>query len=252
MLAAYGLSLGLITTNFDLSPPRHLPSIHPCARYFPTFDEFSAIAATGAKIIPVYRQLLADRLTPVTAFEVLGREQHAFLLESVIGGEKIGRYSFIAAGPQTVYQVAGGHASICRSFGQAAREFTTTDPLADLQKLLPPSHYHHDKQSPRLHRRPGRLRRLRHHPLLRSRKTPRPPQRRPQNSRPALRPLRRTGRSSTTSTKPSKSSPTPRSGPRPTSKPPIAMPAGGSTTSSPASSSRRPFALGEIDPHRAR
>src|ERR1700728_5272295 len=102
-------------------------------RYFPAFDEFSAIAAGGAKIIPVYRQLLADRLTPVAAFEVLGREQHAFLLESVIGGEKIGRYSFIASGPQLVYQVAEGKASIQQA-NHAPREFETKDPLADLKK----------------------------------------------------------------------------------------------------------------------
>jgi len=116
-------------------------------RYFPAFDEFSSIAAGGATIVPVYRQLLADRLTPVTAFEVLGRERHAFLLESVIGGEKIGRYSFIAAGPQSVYQVAGGNASI-QSYGQSIREFTTTDPLADLAKLLSPQIYHRNKNLP--------------------------------------------------------------------------------------------------------
>jgi anthranilate synthase component I len=115
-------------------------------RYFPDFEEFRA-AATTAKIVPVYRQLLADRLTPVSAFEVLGREQHAFLLESVIGGEKIGRYSFIAAGPKLVYQVAEGHASIQQD-GKHPHEFTTTDPLADLQQLLPPETYHHDKHLP--------------------------------------------------------------------------------------------------------
>jgi anthranilate synthase component I len=117
-------------------------------RYFPTPEEFAAVAGSGATIIPVYRQLLADRLTPVTAFEVLGRERHAFLLESVIGGEKIGRFSFIAAGPQTVYQVAGGKASI-QALNQPLKEFTTTDPLADLQKLLPAEKYHHDKNLPR-------------------------------------------------------------------------------------------------------
>ena len=115
-------------------------------RYFPTLPEFIAAAAT-ARIIPVYRQLLADHLTPVSAFEVLGREQHAFLLESVVGGEKIGRYSFIAAGPRSVYQVAGGRASI-QEFGQQPREFTTTDPLADLQKLLPAESYFRDKHLP--------------------------------------------------------------------------------------------------------
>ena len=59
----------------------------------------SRSAASKADIVPVYRQLLADRLTPVTAFEVLGGTPHAFLLESVVGGEKIARYSFIATSP---------------------------------------------------------------------------------------------------------------------------------------------------------
>jgi anthranilate synthase component I len=115
-------------------------------RYFPNFDQFSAIA-TKATIIPVYRQLLADRLTPVSAIEVLGREQHSFLLESVIGGEKIGRYSFIAAGPQIVYQVNDGHVTI-QQVGKSPQEFTTTDPLADLQKLLPAETYHRDPNLP--------------------------------------------------------------------------------------------------------
>src|SRR3954463_15050635 len=78
-------------------------------RYFPDFEGFAA-AAEGADVIPVYRQLLADRLTPVSAFEVLGRDPHAFLLESVVGGERIARYSFIATAPSLVYQVGGGRA----------------------------------------------------------------------------------------------------------------------------------------------
>jgi anthranilate synthase component 1 len=115
-------------------------------RYFPSFDEFES-AAKSAQIVPVYRQLLADHLTPVTAFEVLGREQHSFLLESVVGGEKIGRYSFIGAGPKAVYQVYEGHASI-QEDSRAPRNFQTTDPLADLQKLLPHTTYHRDKNLP--------------------------------------------------------------------------------------------------------
>src|SRR4051794_37858140 len=82
-------------------------------RYFPDIDTFTA-AAASADIVPVYRQLLGDRLTPVSAFEVLGRDPHAFLLESVVGGEKIARYSFIATAPSLVYQVMGGRASITR------------------------------------------------------------------------------------------------------------------------------------------
>src|SRR3954468_8972136 len=80
-------------------------------RYFPDPEQFAA-AARDADIVPVYRQLLADRLTPVSAFEVLGRDTHAFLLESVVGGERIARYSFIATSPSLVYQVAQGNAVI--------------------------------------------------------------------------------------------------------------------------------------------
>lgn len=119
-------------------------------RYFPDFETFSA-AAPSADMIPVYRQLLGDRLTPVSAFEVLGRDAHAFLLESVIGGEKIARYSFIATAPSLVYQVSDGNASIlpggARPSG-AARHFKTTDPLADLQHLLPRRRYRQDPHLP--------------------------------------------------------------------------------------------------------
>jgi anthranilate synthase component I len=117
-------------------------------RYFPDSDGFRAAAATGAQIIPVYRQLLADRLTPVSAFQVLGRDPHAFLLESVVGGEQVARYSFIATAPSLVYQVAGGNALITRAGMGGAKEFKTTDPLADLQELLPPRKYHHPKDLP--------------------------------------------------------------------------------------------------------
>jgi anthranilate synthase component I len=115
-------------------------------RYFPDPQEFRA-AAANADVVPVYRQLLADRLTPVSAFEVLGRENHSFLLESVVGGEKIGRYSFIAAGPRLVYQVTGGNAVIQQD-GKAPHEFRSSDPLADLQKLLPAARYHRNKSLP--------------------------------------------------------------------------------------------------------
>ena len=65
-------------------------------RYFPDLETFKQ-QAQSAEIVPVYRQLLSDHLTPVMAFEVLGRDPHAFLLESVVGGQHIARYSFIAA-----------------------------------------------------------------------------------------------------------------------------------------------------------
>ncbi len=115
-------------------------------RYFPDLAAFSA-STQNADIVPVYRQLLADHLTPVTAFEVLGRDDNAFLLESVVGGEKIARYSFIATSPSLIYQAGGSNALILKR-GQPAREFQTTDPLADLQALLPERRFFRNKNLP--------------------------------------------------------------------------------------------------------
>lgn len=67
---------------------------------FPSFEEFRSLAPNH-DLIPVSRRLLSDHLTPVTAFRQLddGRSS-ACLFESVVGGERIGRYSFIAIGPR--------------------------------------------------------------------------------------------------------------------------------------------------------
>ncbi len=115
-------------------------------RTFPDPDSFAA-AARSADVVPVYRQLLADHLTPVTAFELLGRpDDHAFLLESVVGGEKIGRYSFIATRPTAVYQATGPDAVTVRD-GRTTHS-KTADPLADLAALLPPRRFHRDPKLP--------------------------------------------------------------------------------------------------------
>ena len=115
-------------------------------RYFPDPASF-ATAAASADVVPVYRQLLADHLTPVTAFELLGRSaDHAFLLESVVGGEKIARYSFIATSPVAVYTATGPDATVTRD-GQTIRSHTA-DPLADLAALLPGRRFHRDPKLP--------------------------------------------------------------------------------------------------------
>src|SRR2546421_3437848 len=117
--------------------------------YFPDLQGFSE-AARGAEVVPVYRQLLGDRLTPVSAFQVLGRDPHAFLLESVVGGEKIARYSFIATAPSHVYQASEGNAVLTApgSRLEKPRQFKTNDPLADLQQLLPRKRFHLDRHLP--------------------------------------------------------------------------------------------------------
>ena len=112
------------------------PSYHVAMPKFrPTFEEFEQLARRG-NTIPVYCQLLADNLTPVTAFSALSADsQHAFLLESIVGGEEVARYSFLAVDPQIVFEARGNE--VTRSTASGAREREeATDPLARLAELL--------------------------------------------------------------------------------------------------------------------
>jgi anthranilate synthase component 1 len=76
------------------------------ARHHPSFDEFVNLAK-GASLVPVYRQLVGDTLTPVSAFCKIQERDWAFLFESVVGGERLGRYSFLGAGPFLTFQSFG-------------------------------------------------------------------------------------------------------------------------------------------------
>ncbi len=64
----------------------------------PNFDTFRSLAQDG-RLVPVYRRMLSDTLTPVTAFHRIDDGGTACLFESVVGGERVGRYSFLAATP---------------------------------------------------------------------------------------------------------------------------------------------------------
>src|SRR5207249_11808686 len=68
--------------------------------------------ARRAPMVPIFRDVLSDALTPVTAFAALAGEGPAYLLESVERGEQLGRYSFVAADPMAIVTVAGGGAAV--------------------------------------------------------------------------------------------------------------------------------------------
>jgi anthranilate synthase component 1 len=80
----------------------------------PTFEEFSELSRQG-NIIPVSKAVTADLLTPVLAYlKVEAGMPHAFLLESVEGGEKIARYSFIGCNPYLIIKAKGEVVEIIR------------------------------------------------------------------------------------------------------------------------------------------
>ena len=75
---------------------------------FPDYEKFcTSIAAAG--LVPVHRQIIADLDTPLTLFAKVAKDHsHVFLFESMEGGEKWGRYSFIGFDPLVTF-VSKGH-----------------------------------------------------------------------------------------------------------------------------------------------
>ena len=76
--------------------------------------------------VPVVRRLLADTLTPVTAFQRLDDGESAFLIESVTGGENVGRYSFLGSSP-VARMIASDGVSTIQQGGESSR--TSDDPF---------------------------------------------------------------------------------------------------------------------------
>ncbi|MBI2823890.1 MAG: anthranilate synthase component I [Planctomycetia bacterium] len=104
-------------------------------RHYPDFETFCR-ASDGAQLVPVYRRLVSDMLTPVTAFYRVDTGRSACLFESVVGGERVGRYSFVAAGPFLQIEAYGRRVKITAlaADGNQTREFDSPDPLAELQR----------------------------------------------------------------------------------------------------------------------
>src|SRR5438093_5151235 len=102
--------------------------------YTPSRAEFVTAAGQG-NLIPVYRELLADSDTPVSAYAALGAGEHSFLLESVVGGSTWAAYSFVGVSPRAVVRWKAGTASVTWydvDGGGASRtaEWPTPDPMA--------------------------------------------------------------------------------------------------------------------------
>ena len=75
--------------------------------YTPTLEQVKQMAGRG-NLVPVYRSINADLETPVSAYLKVARGPYSYLLESVEGGERLGRYSFIGTEPYKVVQTGAG------------------------------------------------------------------------------------------------------------------------------------------------
>ncbi len=101
---------------------------------YPSRDEFRSLASRG-NLIPVYAELPADLDTPLSAFLRLRPGPYAFLLESVEGGEKWARYSFLGGDPFIVLSAKDGRLSLRSADGRTER-LPPGNPIEALRGLL--------------------------------------------------------------------------------------------------------------------
>ena len=103
--------------------------------YYPTLEDFREAAKSG-NTIPVYRSIMADMETPVSAFYKLMPDNYAFLLESVEGGENLARYSFLGSQPSVLFHSKGHQVTIeyLEKGETVVQEYE--DPLRALEELM--------------------------------------------------------------------------------------------------------------------
>lgn len=99
-----------------------------------TPEQFTHLQQQDYSHIPVFREVLADLDTPVSTYVKLGRGPYSYLLESVEGGEKWGRYSIIGLPAKTVLTARGDQVEV-RCNGQVKEQHTTADPLAFVERF---------------------------------------------------------------------------------------------------------------------
>ena len=105
--------------------------------YYPSLEEVKGMAGKG-NLVPVYRSINADLETPVSAYLKVARPPYSFLLESVSGGERLGRYSFIGTDPYRVIKTGadqpGGQVDPL-TLVQAEMDQYQLIPVADLPRF---------------------------------------------------------------------------------------------------------------------
>ena len=165
----------------------------PAAVHCPDFETFRKLAK-GAMLVPVYRRLVCDSLTPVSAFHKIDSGRCACLFESVVGGEKVGRYSFLASDPFFEIEAYGRRVTTTSYTGVSASGPPAVlavlrggNPMDELRRHVEALRAVHLPELPPFCRRGG-LRGLRHGAVLRA--APERTARRPASARPGLRVLR--------------------------------------------------------------
>ena len=103
----------------------------------PSAEVFAKLAKSH-DFVPVFRRLLSDTLTPVSAFQLLDSGGPACLFESVVGGEKVGRYSFLAVDPVGRFSAKRNDVKVTNLMDGTCEDSTADDPVDAFRK-----HFHY-------------------------------------------------------------------------------------------------------------
>lgn len=105
-------------------------------RHVPSRNEFETEAKPGM-MLPVYRELTGDTLTPVTAYQRIEvPDRPGFLFESVVGGERIGRFSFLGSDPFLEFEAFGNQVAVNDHRTGVLTRLESQDPLATLEEYI--------------------------------------------------------------------------------------------------------------------
>src|SRR3990170_2151174 len=100
--------------------------------YFPSLEDFINKTKKG-NLIPVFREIMADMETPVSALKSIDKGGAVFLLESIEGGEKWGRYSLLGVEPKVTFKSKGDNIEI---IANGKKSKTKGDPVSVLREML--------------------------------------------------------------------------------------------------------------------
>jgi anthranilate synthase component 1 len=114
----------------------------------PSYEQFLENLKHG-NLVPVWEEVLADYDTPVSVFRKIDSPGYSFLFESVEGGDKWARYSFLGAEPSVVFRSKGQSIEIMHSGGET--ETFTGDPILALRDLLSQYKPVSSEELPRFH-----------------------------------------------------------------------------------------------------
>ena len=99
----------------------------------PSLEEFKKLSESG-NLIPVYKEILADLDTPVSAYmKISDGEDYSFLLESVEGGEKWARYCFLGCDPAVVVSSKGRDITIEENGERKEQKIESGNPLSAIK-----------------------------------------------------------------------------------------------------------------------